>query len=52
MKKFVKAAIAAIVIIAAVFGIWKWKSSDNNSVTQYEYRTDEAATGRISRTIS
>ena len=52
MKKFVKAAIAAIVIIAAVFGIWKWKSSDNSSVTQYEYRTDEAATGRISRTIS
>lgn len=52
MKKFIKFAIIAVVIASAAAGIWIWRSNSESSTVRYEYRTDEAATGRIARTIS
>ena len=52
MKKFIKIAVTVVVIAAAVYFIWQWQSRRSTSGVQYEFRTDEAATGKISKTIS
>lgn len=52
MKKFIKIAVTVVIIAAAVYFIWQWQSRRSTSGVQYEFRTDEAATGKISKTIS
>ena len=52
MKKIFKFVIIAAVIAAAVCGIAVWKKDAADNAVKYDFRTDEAATGRIARTIS
>ena len=52
MKKFLKLLIIAAIIAAAVCGIAVWKKRSAATAVKYDFRTDEAVTGRIARTIS
>ena len=52
MKKFIKAVICVLVVAGGAWGVWSWKKSSEDSNVKYDLRTDEAATGRIARTIS
>ena len=52
MKKFLKFAVIVIIIAGAVFAVWKWKKSAADNTVKYDFRTDEAVSGRIARTIS
>ena len=52
MKKFIKIAVIAVIVIAAIVGFRMWQKQQESSQTQYEYRTDDAETSRIAHTIS
>ena len=52
MKKFIKIAVTVIIIAAGIYFVWRWQSSRDSAGVNYEYRTDDAAVGRIARTIS
>ena len=52
MKKFIKIAVTVVIVAAAIYFIWQWQNSRSTSGVQYAFRTDEAATGKISKTIS
>ena len=52
MKKILKLLIIAAIIAAAVCGIAVWKKRSASTAVKYDFRTDEAVTGRIARTIS
>ena len=52
MKKFLKFTMIAIVAAAAACGIWMWKKNSAETAIKYDFRTDEAVSGRIARTIS
>ena len=52
MKKIFKFAMIAVVTAAAVYGVLMWKKSSSSTAVKYDFRTDEAVSGRIARTIS
>ena len=52
MNKFIKIAVIAVIVIAAIVGFRMWQKQQESSQTQYEYRTDDAETSRIAHTIS
>lgn len=52
MKKFIKVAVGLIIAAGAIWGILSWKQNSDGSSIKYDFRTDDAAVTRISRTIS
>lgn len=52
MKKILKLIMIAVVIAGAAWGIWMWRQSSAQTAVKYDFRTDEAVSGRIARTIS